>query len=373
MPPRDGLQAAQRLSGEIIRVSQVRGVLVVNLIRNARLRHRALAQIRAAGGRYSCRDQWDEGFLCRCVRFPRLMRDRVLARATEIILHYTSADDEVLRNIARFPEVQSLLLSKTRITDAAMELVAGLRNLQFLIIDNTEITDGGLACLQRLEDLQCLYADHTKLTSNGFRNASWLPAVTVLSIDGTGVDDSIWDYLQHADRLAELSIGDTLVRSLESLRTVRNLTDLCVNGLQLPSDSYTHLAQLSGLRELYLNHTSIADADLPNLQELQQLRSVAIGGTNITDRGLTCFSRLPRLEELVLFDLPITERGIETLRNAPKLKFLCITETAVSMRVFDVLRAMPHLETVFLDQELYDAASDADRTELPCELVPITQ
>ena len=315
---------------------------MITSFKRIRFRYRALAAVKAAGGKIGFRDDWRDGLVSRARGLPRSFVDRALANANSFIFAPSKATDDLLSQVAKFPL------------------------LEFLSISNSPVTDQGLLFLKDLRRLRMLDANDTCISVEGFRNAAWLPSLTSLSVGGTDVDDGIWTFLQNSSQIADLHIGETRVRSLTGLASHGTLTSLCLNGLPLPRDELHHLHSVPGIRELYLNNASFIDDDTTHLSELSKLRCLALAGTKITDNGLTRLSNLTALEELIIYDTVITEDGVKAIAHLPNLRFMCLTGTNVTDALFGVLKNMPQLKDLFLDEALCNSLTNEQRTCIPC-------
>ena len=317
---------------------------MITSLKTVRFRYRALAAVKAAGGKFGFRDDWREGLVSRARGFPRSFVDRALVNANWFIFAQSKATDDLLSQVAKFPL------------------------LEFLSISDSPVTDQGLLFLKDLRHLRMLDANDTCISAEGFRNAAWLPSLTSLMVNDTDVDDRIWKCLQQASQVTYLSIGKTGVRSLAGLARHATLTVLCLNGLQLPKDELHHLPSVPNIRDLNLNYTSFIDEDATHLSGHSKLSSLALAGTKITDNGLAQFSNLTALEELIIYDTVITEDGVKAIAHLPNLRFMCLTATNVTDSLFGVLKNMPQLETLFLDETLCESLTNEERSQIPCTI-----
>lgn len=322
---------------------------MIATLKSIRLRHRALAAIKAAGGKYYFRDDGREDLISCVWSLPRSLLDRTFANVNCFLFTQFGATDEALAQVARFPQ------------------------LEFLSISNSPVTDQGLLFLKDLRRIKVLFADGTWISAEGLGNSAWLHSLALLGVNRTVIDDRIWTCLQQASHITELSIGETEVRSLAGLASHSILTSLCLHGLVLPKDELHHLHSVPNIRELYLNYTSFLDEDTAHLSELSQLRRLALEGTKITDHGLARLSKLTNLEELIVNETIITENGVKAIAHLPNLKFMCLTATKVTESLFAVLRIMPQLENVFLDKALCDSLTNEERSCIPCKIISIPE
>jgi hypothetical protein len=68
--------------------------------------------------------------------------------STEVWLDQSRIQDADLANLAVFPEIESIDLTRTAITDAGLEHLKGLRNLKYLRYSGSRVTHAGIRKLR---------------------------------------------------------------------------------------------------------------------------------------------------------------------------------------------------------------------------------
>lgn len=105
-----------------------------------------------------------------------------------------------------------------------------------------------------------------------------------------------------------------------SLKSVSNLQELDLAGLQLTDSDLAVLADLKNLRVLHLEKTPLTDAGLVHLKGLKQLTYLNIYSTQVTDAGLPALQGLTNLKSLYVFETKVTDAGIADLQKSlPKV------------------------------------------------------
>jgi hypothetical protein len=80
-------------------------------------------------------------------------------------LSATAANDQVVKQLSAFPDLEVLDVSETRITDAALITVGRLSKLREILLDGTAVTDRGLGQLNGLTHLEFLSVLETRVTA----------------------------------------------------------------------------------------------------------------------------------------------------------------------------------------------------------------
>jgi hypothetical protein len=105
-----------------------------------------------------------------------------------------------------------------------------------------------------------------------------------------------------------------------ALKSVSNLQELDLAGLQLTDSDLAVLAELKNLRVLHLEKTPLTDAGLVHLKGLKQLTYLNIYSTQVTDAGLPSLQGLTNLKSLYVFETKVTDAGIADLQKSlPKV------------------------------------------------------
>lgn len=105
-----------------------------------------------------------------------------------------------------------------------------------------------------------------------------------------------------------------------ALKSVSNLQELDLAGLQLTDADLAVLADLKNLRVLHLEKTPLTDAGLVHLKGLKQLTYLNIYSTQVTDAGVPALQGLTNLKSLYVFETKVTDAGIADLQKSlPKV------------------------------------------------------
>jgi len=136
-------------------------------------------------------------------------------------------------------------------------------------------------------------------------------------------------------------------------RSLRELTDISLGGINSTDQHLEALRGLTALRGLWLGDTRVTDKGLANLTELSQLRELSLDRNSaITDAGLAHIAGLTKMETLLLGRTGITDAGLAKLRGMTELGLLTLDRTKIT----DV--GMAHLAGMV---KLYSLALDGTR------------
>jgi hypothetical protein len=159
----------------------------------------------------------------------------------------TKVRDADLKELARFKNLQCVILRNTSIGDAGLAVLAGFEGLQDLALGNTRVSDAGLAHLARLKKLRALELGVTRVTDTGLKELTALQGLEHLYLDGTRVTDACLKHLACLPNLAVLDLSRTKV------------TD----------DGLKQLAGFPSLKELYLEDAAVTDDGVAALRKLR--------------------------------------------------------------------------------------------------------
>jgi hypothetical protein len=90
------------------------------------------------------------------------------------------ADDSVVANVRKIPNLKHIDMACANVTDACMEDVCRLQNLEYLDINGTDISDVSVPLLKRLTNLRVILLRGTKITDSGIADLQRaLPKLTI--------------------------------------------------------------------------------------------------------------------------------------------------------------------------------------------------
>ncbi|MEN6452097.1 MAG: hypothetical protein ABFC96_16525 [Thermoguttaceae bacterium] len=154
-------------------------------------------------------------------------------------------DEEVLRQLVNFSEIQTLDASDCKVTNAHLREFGRLTSLASLVLRNTEVTDQGLAELQPLGNLRALYIDGTAITDAGLKDIAALRSLTNLELSSTKVTDA----------------------GLKELVPLTNLKWLLLSNTAITDAGLKELAALPGLTRLTIIRTKATPAGIAKLKQ----------------------------------------------------------------------------------------------------------
>ena len=102
----------------------------------------------------------------------------------------TEIDEEVLRQMANFPDLQSLNAADCKITSDQLKYLAGLTKMASLVLSGTSVTDEGLAHLRPLVGIESLHLKDTAVSDAGLDHLAALTNLKVLDLSKTKVTDA---------------------------------------------------------------------------------------------------------------------------------------------------------------------------------------
>jgi len=123
----------------------------------------------------------------------------------------TGMDNEGLKELARFQNLDSLDLSHTQVTDAGLKELAAINSLHSLDLGASMVTDAGLKELVAVKSLQKLYFGSTAVTDVGVTELAALKDLQILYLYNTQLTDAGLKELAGFKKLQVLILGKTQV------------------------------------------------------------------------------------------------------------------------------------------------------------------
>lgn len=228
-------------------------------------------------------------------------------------------------------------LASAWISDDDLELVARLEHVERINLAYTWISDLGMERLKPLEnvrELSLYYCDY--ITDGGVIPLKGWSKLEVLNLEGT----------------------DVTSRSFEHIANLENLRVLHVGHSRVEDEGFENLAPLAKLEEIGFGGNKMSGRALPLLKMLPSLRRVVIGGRQRTDSGLwgvdlsdfnlDRIAELTELEELDLHDSKIGDRGLTRLEGLVNLRRLDLSGTEAGASGAAALEKFRELEALRL-------------------------
>ncbi|WP_010587173.1 ribonuclease inhibitor [Schlesneria paludicola] len=233
-----------------------------------------------------------------------------LNEITEINADFSTVTSAAFASISKLSKLRQLRLSSTRVTNEACEKIAELPALEVLILSDTVVDDVGVAALSRLSNLKSLELSRCHLTRAGFQAIGAFPALEYLEIRRTNLDDVSLDLVCNA-------------KTLVSLRLSNNpITD---QGLDA-------LGKLPGIEVLEFNETGIHGWGLAHAQKRgggKNLKELSLFKCPLDGMGAKAIGNFKSVEKLVLGEIPqLDDEGLMTMvRGMKNLKYLNCSKT----------------------------------------------
>jgi Leucine-rich repeat (LRR) protein len=166
-----------------------------------------------------------------------------------------------------------------------------------------------------------------KAKNDDLRWLKHFPALTVLELERTQIDDLGLIHLAQLNHLQEFFLADTGVGDLglDHISHLKELRTLCLARTRVTDAGLTKLARLKKLSWLNLIGTHLTDAGVEKLSGVVSIEQILLSGKAITDASIPHFGKLKRLEYLMLSGTSVTEDGSHRLEKM----FPCLMITRV--------------------------------------------
>jgi len=287
------------------------------------VQRRAVAAIRAAGGRVDYEWDWNrphanqQGDKSRWPRWlfntlgPDYFGDVVGVYFTGPIV---KADDALMAQIGRLHHLESLYLTGgSGVTDAGLVHLRNLPRLERLGLSSTGVKGPGLIHIQGLTRLKNLDLINLPVADADLAHLAGLTSLEDLMITGPGVTDAGMTHLAGLTNLKTLQIvfGQITASGLVNLRSMSHLLFLNLAGTKV--NRLDPLSLPIEIQSIDLRDTPIDDAGLASVAAFLNLNSLILDQTSISDAGLAYLKGLSKLNQLGLRGTSVTDKGIEEL------------------------------------------------------------
>lgn len=190
-----------------------------------------------------------------------------LENAESLSFHGTEFNDEMLKQLEGFADLQLLDLSYSAVTDECSGSVLALKNLNSLNLEGASVTDEFLKQIAAIENLATLRLGNTRITDQGLGYLKDHKSLKFLDLSGCQITDSGLANLGKPPRLQHLVLAkpkrwinpsDSFItdKCVDYLLTLETLQTLDIGEATLSSESMTRLKKgLKGAK------VSIADGE----------------------------------------------------------------------------------------------------------------
>ena len=236
-----------------------------------------------------------------------------------------------------------------RITPEVVRAVAEFDHLQSLVVDHVPLDDAAILPLTRISSLRHLSTD-VAATETSLAAIRQMPNLRVLQLlfEPANLDGSALRHFQGMDQLEWLQIAGIDSIQPADLTSIASLTGLRKLHLILSPEEAGWFATLKGipnLTQLEVPLTRPSDGDLDALKDLPKLDSLFIDGSNLTEAGMVTLGRLTSLNSLGLSSPDgsshPTDAGLAHLASLSKLRMLWIDAGDLTGQGFARLDKLP--------------------------------
>ena len=261
--------------------------------------------------------------------------------------------DEGLAALGALHSLERLELGRcTKLTAEGLRALQGLAHLSALGLAGTGIDDAGLAALRGLQALRTLDLAETQVAGEGLAHLAELPGIWSLSLYGcVRLRAEGLRALRGMASLSELNLGRCGLltdQALVTVRPLRHLTSLGLEGVPVTDAGVLYLLDLPALASLDLSWTGVGDAGVARLGTMRGLRELVLAGSRVTDAGLRHLTSLPGLTYLDLSNTAVSDAGLRALRGASALEGLDLEGDAIHDAGLVHLGELPELRRLYL-------------------------
>jgi hypothetical protein len=280
-------------------------------------------------------------------KFPKLQTLRLVGAALSDGALSCLKDLTEHRDIELDLDIKSS--TDSRLSDAGLSYLAGLKHatIRRLDLSLSDVTDVGLMHMAGLRIKSLILGARRSITADGLKGLGSVVALEELDFnDTTSINDASLKYLKDLVNLRSLTLDRTQVTDagLRHLKDLPRLEDLSLAECKCAGPGLATLRDFHDLRRLNLRSSGLTDAHLIYLKDLRVIDDLYLSNTTITDAGVEWLSSLNSLRTLVVRHTNIAGPGLRFLVGLPKFRQLDLIGTRVGNNEAKYIAALKHLE-----------------------------
>jgi len=244
----------------------------------------------------------------------------------------TISEGEGWRQLAKLPNTHRVDVVVPG-TTADFRHLAELPNLEALSIQGFDQFERGSGRTIELPQLPTLRGLMISELTDPWRGIDRAPAVEVLAIFSSRVDDGTFHEIESLPKLRELSLNSVKVSAerLGALSNLRMLRALEVARASLDEGALGRLGGFHNLRSLALRNSRIASGDLQALSALKRLETLDLNGVQaVNSQDVARLAELPQLRDLYLTGTLVNADAIPHLIKFRQLHHLVLPRRGFS-------------------------------------------
>ncbi|KAA1261789.1 hypothetical protein LF1_43490 [Rubripirellula obstinata] len=156
-----------------------------------------------------------------------------------------------------------------KVSDADLKSNPPTRSLTKLCLTRCDLTSAGLATLPVSDRLNWLDLSYVPIKNSDVARLLPQPqSLQQLSLEATGVDDEMSDWLRRAKALREVDLSWTQTgdQVIESLSNAKSISTLWMTGSKVSDASVDAISQMRNLNSVDLQRTDVSESGLSRLQ-----------------------------------------------------------------------------------------------------------
>jgi hypothetical protein len=214
-----------------------------------------------------------------------------------------------IRNV---PSLRGLAVETAWPENAKIE---GLRDLEWFAGGGDQIDDRLLDVILKCRSIDQLTLAYPSISKEKLVEIGRLPKLTLLSVPGADVDDSVTANWRSLQSLWEVNLDDTAisVRTLGWLSRIESLRRVSLNRVDLNEDAAEALSELRGVSELHLAGVDLDPQRLRGLIEAGNLESLNLSGWQVNESLMKVLSGASTLRHLILRNTSIDAASLDRL------------------------------------------------------------
>ncbi|MDB6081189.1 MAG: F-box/LRR-repeat protein 14 [Chlamydiia bacterium] len=244
---------------------------------------------------------------------------------TALALTGISMDQEKMRgHMLHFKEIEHLSLISCKLTDTVLNMLTERIKLKTLDLSSSNLITKLPKITQALTELQHLIVSDCRLIDSSLTALAPCKGLITLDISYNRdiTDAGIATIVKDASKLTSLNLAgcvDITASGIESLKTLKNLTELDLSGLyEIPVEIIIKLIkELPNLEKIHLNEIKFSPENFEKLlQAISAAKNLSLSNCDLTNESLEKIAK--SCKQLSVLDISgnydVTSKGLDTLQ-----------------------------------------------------------
>ncbi len=242
----------------------------------------------------------------------------------------SGVDNEGMRKIAQFNELDELAIYGPACTDAALAQLQEMPSLRSLTIDHIDMTDRGARYLLACPNLTTLRIANAKLTDDSAALIRDLAQLQYLQLNHSGLTGASLEALVGLTNLAKLDISFPVKDHARPLSQMKSLEHLVITECnELSEEDLALLGRMRNLRHITLRNCRLSDRARAQIAGLKFISLLTLQDINFAAADFRRLAAMSQLNHLSLRGIPLGAAEIQALQALDQVRAITILDCQI--------------------------------------------